>query len=60
MSEREENDKEGIIDCHYFADGSGIICMVTQVIDREFPSDNLLCRGYGNTYKEARQSALED
>jgi hypothetical protein len=58
MVEREENDKEGTIDCHYFADETGIICMITQVIDKEFASDNLLFQGRGKTHKEARQKAL--
>jgi hypothetical protein len=58
MVKREINDKEGTIDCHYFSDGNGILCMITQVIDGEFASDNLLFAGHGKTHKEARQNAL--
>ena len=58
MAEREHNTEHGTIDCHYFANGESILCLITQVIDREFESDNLLFAGRGKTYETAKQNAF--
>jgi hypothetical protein len=58
MAEREHNTKHGSIDCHYFANGNSILCLITQVIDGEFESDNLLFAGKGETHEIARQNAF--
>jgi hypothetical protein len=58
MVKREHNTDEGTIDCHYFANGEGILCLITQVIDGEFESDNLLFAGRGETHEIARQNAF--
>jgi hypothetical protein len=58
MVEREHNTDEGTIDCHYFANEKGILCLITQVIDGEFESDNLLFAGRGETHETARLNAF--
>ena len=57
MVKRENNTEQGTIDCHYFADGVGIICMITQVVDED-ATDNLLFEGRGKTHEDAKQDAL--
>ena len=58
MVEREYNTEEGTIDCHYFADGESILCMITQVVD-DFATDNLLFAGVGETHEISKQNAFE-
>ncbi len=57
MVKREHNTKQGTIDCHYFANGESILCMITQVVD-DNETDNLLFEGRGKTHEEAREVAL--
>ena len=57
MVEREQNTEQGTIDCHYFADGIGIVCMITQVVDDD-ETDNLLFMGNGKTHEEAKKNAI--
>jgi len=58
VAEREHNTEHGTIDCHYFANGEDILCLITQVIDGEFESDNLLFAGRGETYETAKLNAF--
>ncbi len=57
MVKREHNTEQGTIDCHYFANGKDILCMVTQVVD-DCATDNLLFAGKGKTHEEAKEVAL--
>jgi hypothetical protein len=59
MAEREYNTEHGTIDCHYFAKDDEIWCIITQVIDGEFESDNVIFEGEGKTKEEAKQNAID-
>jgi hypothetical protein len=59
MPERENNTDHGTIDCHYFAVKDGFWCIITQVIDREFESDNVIFEGEGKTHELAKQNAFD-
>lgn len=58
--EREYNTPQGTIDCHYFAAGNGFWCIITQVIDGEDATDNVLYEGEGETHEKAKQNAINN
>jgi hypothetical protein len=58
MAEREYNTEHGTIDCHYFAKDDIFWCIITQVVD-DFPTDNVIFEGEGETHEKAKQNAID-